>query len=292
MLIGTLPHARPQAAARFLRADSVLARVLKVPEPTYVWRLEGKAMSLVAHYFPDKLDETQQVESWLFPDWAMKLQFFLKQVEDAGWFDIDWDLLNYLAEWAQNDEAEGDDSSDPDWMPLGLCYMAEYLDGIPVKTFGFNPESPADDIGQYPPLALLEAILSAEKQYRFTGYSLDFDVFEQLPPDLAADQLEQAWKRIDDLGTGLEQPLCWLPEMARFACDRTGNAVLDQQTDITMDLWPTQWSWTDDLDLIREQWTEAQPTLTRVKQFLEWAEGEEQLDRILKIVTEWLNDTD
>ncbi len=286
-MLGTTAGTGTRSPTGFLRPGLALARLgrkngLVVQTQTTRWRRLGRAGDLIRTHFPEK--PVVRANGWM-PEWLAILNQFLIYVEEAGWFEWDYDILNEFYEMAQNDSPPLEEVDGPDWWePAGLAECAQPLDIIPVRTFGFTIDdwSWKGDIGRHPPLALLDGLLG-EGQWLFSEADLDFSIFDKLPPITSA---KDRWRRLNTLDTtSLSEPLCWLPEMARYACGQTGNIIMDTpRTDIN---WMTDWYHWDnptDLAFIRQQWAETKVIRGRIQMFLEWCEGEEQLEIILKLV--------
>ncbi len=250
---------------RLLMPDLALARLARanglVVEQNYYprWRRLRQAEDLIERYFPGK-PVVGKTHMCFCPDWLGVLSTFLDYVEQAGWFGVDWPTLDYLLLWAQDDYQETDEElNDLNWEAPGFAISADYLTGIPVKCFGLGgiygcfDESP---LMQYPPLQMLWALLGCPVGL-VQHYLPNFPVFHNLIWTQAIQTAAQ--RRLARLDiTTLPKPLCWLLEMSKYACAKTGNVIMDTTIDATNDLWPMQWRWDTDLDFIKEQWAEAE----------------------------------
>ena len=85
---------------------------------------------------------------------------------------------------------------------------------------------------------------------------------------------EAAWARLHRIEADpgrYPQPVRWLPELARYACGRTGNPILDCELDPGgQGPW---FSWAADLEQVRAAWRRAQPVLAQFRNLITWSEA-------------------
>lgn len=270
------------AAGRILKPAAVLKRLRPVRLERAAWHLQervwlARAVSLLAAHFPQEIGrlEARALADKLGPevDWWTALERFLLCVEDADWFQIDWDMIERLGVWAM--ELSGDEGQEE---PIRI--LGGYTQGIPAKCFGWETNEELEEesrIAAYPALKVLRDLLGTgpiDVDF-LIEYEL-FDAVDEYDPD-------EAWERVDRIGPGLAAPLCWLPEMARFACDVSGNVILDTTIDET-DLWPEQWTWAKDLDFLRAEWQRAKPVISRAWDFAARCDNAEALEGIVGVV--------
>ena len=86
---------------------------------------------------------------------------------------------------------------------------------------------------------------------------------------------EAAWARLHQIEADpgrYPEPVRWLPELARYACGRTGNPILDCELDPGgQGPW---FSWAADLEQVRAAWRRAQPVLTQFRNLITWGEAD------------------
>lgn len=265
MIATTLP--RPGAQLARLRVVTLRA----VANALLDARRKARACELIGRYFPAELAGVG-----LFDHWTTTFREFLGLVDEAGWLPVDWGLLNDL--W-QKAYSEGYDEEDTE--PDSFALSAEYLWSIPCATWGMLDKEFDDEIYHTPPAALL-AVYGGALVWHET-----LDDYFDAPPDI--DDWRPIYERLrtHDFGQ-YEEPLCWLPDLVDFACDRTGNVILDTSLDM-MDIydWVGMWRWDDrsDLAVLRKDWTAGKPLVEKWQRFLEWCEGQEEMEQIAAILT-------
>lgn len=244
---------KPRAALSRLRPVKlgIVAAELK----SYYWCFQGaQLVGLTGAKFAEVPDH-----------WEDMLHEILRQCEAWDWFPVDWDLLNQDYEaWLSSGEEE---------------YFNQWLEFIPVERFGFSdydeewPEA-------FPPLALLKGLLDGDwgediLVSLIDEYGLDADWHNITQYDL--------WQRLtfDDF-SGYGPPLCWLPEMARIACGRTGHELLDWSNYFEDD--PDYYCWSE-LERVKELWRTAKPTVQHMREFLRWCGGPDEMQLIVDALT-------
>ena len=83
-----------------------------------------------------------------------------------------------------------------------------------------------------------------------------------------------AWERLRAIEADpgrYPEPVRWLPELARWACRRTGNFILDQTFDLERGPWL---SWQDP-EQARTAWRRARPVIEQFRRLTEWVEADE-----------------
>lgn len=230
-----------------------------------------KALYLVHCHFPHLLPRMLPL------DWLEILVCFLRQVEQEGWFRIDWTLLNDYFYLTREEMAEIDLIDDPFWEPEALMYLARALDFIPFLGFGFDE----DGVGHYyslddshPPLLLLHMLLIRGQECAIRLGDGRFGWGER--------ERQAAWRRLELVGA-LPEPLCWLPEIARYLDGNSGNPVLDMVQNFA--LWEAGcYNWHLDLELVCSLWRQAEPVLNRIHRFVTWASNPLALQAVLNVL--------
>jgi hypothetical protein len=193
------------------------------------------------------------------PHWSDIFRDFLQNVEARDWFEVDWDLLT---------DDEGQD------------YFARWLYEIPVLVLGFSDydESWPE---RYPQLALLKALL--DPNWDQSG-SMLLALCEEYGID--TDWCANSWDLWDRLNgeefAELEEPLCWLPDVARVVCALTGNEILDCAN--YMEEEPLGWTWDDDLEKVQGFWQAAKPTVDKWRAFVQWCDGPGEMQRLAEVL--------
>lgn len=266
-----------QTGGRTLRPALLLRRL----RPLHLERMahylgdfgrRAQVLNLIQTHFPD----TWQGEWSAHFFWFEVYCDFLRAVEAAGWFEPDWDTLQM---WEQHWMEYGDDEN------MGFDTLVEYLQGIPVLCFGWDVIQPEFELGDpgpiqdYPALELLRFLILGTETGREPSErierlleSLDFYRLDNYDCNAAHDRLVRAAER-------QKPPWGWLGEMADFACDRSGNIILDTTLD-PHEPWPCQWTWDRDLEAIKAAWGRARPTVEHFREFVERVRDEEDLEYI------------
>jgi hypothetical protein len=82
-------------------------------------------LRLIGQYFPEALDQYSDLSR---THWWDILVDLANQTEEAGWFQIDWEILHEAwAAWLEQADGNGD-------------HLATFLRYIPVRLYGFNHE--------------------------------------------------------------------------------------------------------------------------------------------------------
>lgn len=272
----------PDPAPRILNPYQVLTRL----RPVKLWPI-GKAifphlrrvqaLFLLRRFFPGDLWDVLPLD-----DWTDILRYFLFTIEAKYEIDMDWGTLDDLYQWAMEDSPETDEEDeDPAWEPGGYSWLAEALRVIPVRCFGWDTEGWNEpQITDYPAMQLLQALLEPGGHEAPPGGGFAF--LEHLGDWDEADKME-ALDRLDRLDvSGLPEPLCWLPELGRYACGETGNDLLDQANGF--EKW-TGWHTWDELEAVAAQYVEARAVFEKMESFNAWAcpggEGSEERLRLI-----------
>lgn len=229
--------------------------------------LRGRAASLLATHFP----QHEIKSAW----WVDLFWEICHQVEAAGWFAIDWPVLDYLWEWANVEEADGDY-----YMVGGLQAMAEFLTCIPVRHYGQTEEDWFNSVpDQYPILAILRALGVAD--YGFAGvmdWLIEYEIYDNL--DVVLGDLHQ---RADI--KALREPLCWLPEVFDYCRQATGNPLLDDCLDmLEWDFGGYVWSEPGDIEAAKRDSQAAQPVWQRIEAFVDYVTKNDAEDKIIELL--------
>ncbi|MCK6623653.1 MAG: hypothetical protein DPW09_30895 [Anaerolineae bacterium] len=242
-----------------------------------------KALKLIQHFFPERLWDVLSED-----EWVSILRHFLQLVKKQNWFELDWTSMDDAYRWAQEETPETEeDQNNPDWLPQGLEYLSMTLDFIPIKCYGFSDDGWHNDITEHPPLELLKILLGPGGHEVSSGLIAKLGDSDLLPDDWDEEDKDEACWRLETLdASSLPEPLAWLPEMARYACGETGNIFLDKYPD--WEDWTEGWFRWDNsnhLELLRQEWVEAQSALARIEVFEILTNNRESLRFILELLT-------
>lgn len=235
--------------------------------------LRARVLGLTQRHFADKMGPEWTALDFWFENYCE----FLRYVEHAGWFEINWDMLQmYEANWLENGE---DDC-------MGHDILVDYVDGIPVKCYGWGavyPETEWDEESElhgYPALELLRALTFGPEEGRFRSETVD-EILERVSERSSLNETdnEQIRRNLERACQRMKPPWKWLGEMADFAADRSGNVILDTTVDLH-EPWPCQWTWEKDLDTLRAAWKEAKPVVEHFKDFVQHCSSDDDLELI------------
>lgn len=265
------------SARRLLRPARLVRRLRPVRLGVAAQELEelrrtAAAYGLIERFFPDAPLEPGG-------EWYDVLRDFLRLVEAADWFPIDWGWLDDLFMMAQQTGIEEEDGTEPD----GLRMMAEYIEGVPVDYRGLwaEEEDPEDVFYTYPEMVLIAGLLG--------HIEYDDQLVALVGDDIDGNGLHPATNLalFAERAAEAPEPLCWLPEMARFGGGKTGNKLLDTRLSHieryeAMDLW--SWGSERDLAHLRKLWQEAKPLWEKIEKFNEWGQSPDNQARIARIL--------
>jgi hypothetical protein len=238
----------------------------------------AQALALIARLFPDELEDCGPRDSWLDLLWRL-----LKRCDAAGWFEPDWKLLDDLYDWHM--QSGGDDSDEADTENEQMYLMAQYLEYIPVRRYGFDDETWLNAVPEDFPL--FYAVRS-----RVDG-CFDFGEWPALD-DWDVDRLvgDPAWAL-------MEAPFGGVPALVQFCRQKTGHSLLDTGVSI-LQLWENgrpgfeSYTWADDLERVKELADEARPIWATIEALEKWATHRSNgVEYVLELIDEVLgNDND
>jgi hypothetical protein len=102
------------------------------------------------------------------------------------------------------------------------------------------------------------------------------EIYEELDEVWLEADRERAWEllyTVENNPAQYPEPVRWLPELARWACRRTGNVILDRQFDPHRD--GPWFRWDDDLAEVQNVWQRAQPVIDVLDRVRAWAEADD-----------------
>lgn len=290
-------NAVPLHSPGFLKLDKILKmlRPLRLDALCDVLTVEPrrlKALRLVHDFFPAEIPNVLHHGDW----WEIT-SHFLRQV-DEDWFEIDWTSLDAIFHWSQEErwalpdyfQDPRDVDPDPEEVMDSVKWLAKTLDVVPVNCFGFWDDfgGGGSDIDEYPPLEILRYLLVPASSYvtrTWTQFFAGCGIynFEWTGEDRAVtwEWLQgEGWSTLYPVG----EPLCWLPELARYACARTGNNILDRAPHFL--LWELDdWYRWDNLDQLKADWEAAKVVRAKAKALTAWAESKDELQLLFNLIT-------
>ena len=258
----TNAHPAAQSPARLLRPWTLLKRLRPVKVAAVHRRLReverlSLGLGLLRRHFPAALAEYGDLKE---TGWWQVLAHLANLVEEAGWFEINWPVLNDAwALWmSDSEEEEGD-------------HLAVYLHYVPVTLYGFSDR---ESLFEFPPMELLHALLAeCEIQAVSSELLIQAELYDGLENWSRQDRAA-AWQLLGEVESDpgrYPEPVRWLPELARWACHRTGNVMLDRHFD-PYDQGPW-FTWREpDLEQLRTAWRRAKPVITAFERLLAWYE--------------------
>lgn len=272
------------SARRLLRPARLVRRLRPVRLGWAAQELEehrrtAAAYGLIERFFPDKLEPVGE--------WYEVLREFLRMVEAADWFPIDWPWLDDLWMMAEQTGIDEEDGHEPD----GMRTMAEYCRFIPVAYYGlWSEEEDAEEVYYtHPVMALIAGLLG----------HIDYDdqLVDLVGADIDGNGLHPATNLalFTERAAAQPEPLCWLPEVAPFAIGKTGNQLLDSRLSHieryeAMDMWI--WGSERDLAHLRRLWQEAKPLWEKIEKFNDWGQEKANQRLVAQILLGEANDND
>lgn len=263
------PTGRPQPAPAQLRPWALLQRLRPVKIETLTTGLQRYERTVTAlrrleKFFPEALDEYTDLAN---TGWWEILAHLVSLVEEAGWWETDWDILNEAwAYWMQEPED-----------PKGGDRMATFLDYIPARDYGFTQET----ILAYPPMELLSVLLDSSTGVASSDLLAAIELYDGINDWSEADRTE-VWDRLHaiEADPGLyPEPIRWLPELARWACHRTGNHLLDRpamalRAGLNEDGPWLSWESEFEVEQVKSAWRRAQPVIGQFRRLMKWYEAD------------------
>jgi hypothetical protein len=148
-------------------------------------------------------------------------------------------------------------------------HLALFLHYLPAKHYGFNPET----IIHFPPMELLYVLLDGTAGAVSSDLLIAAELYDNLEAWDEQDR-EAAWARLHAIEADpgrYPEPVRWLPELARWACRRTGNPLLDRQFDLTNGPWMA-WRAATDLETVKSAWRRARSVIEQFHRLTAWCE--------------------
>lgn len=257
-----LDPAAGQPGSTQLRPWAPLLRLRPVKVETLISQLNNyertiAGLRLIERHFPAALagyDDLGQTGWWEIVAHLNNL------VEESGWWEADWSALNEAWAWWMEDPGENGER------------LARYLTYIPARHYGLDPET----ILTFPPLELLHVLLDGTAGVASTDLLIAIELYDGIDQWSETDR-EAAWALLETIEAdpGLyAEPVRWLPELARWACRRTGNHLLDRTFDPDGDGPRLRWAVEAEVEQTRSAWRRARPLIAQFKRLMEWYEAD------------------
>lgn len=261
MLAINRPAIKP-SPVRLLKPQRYLEQLRAVRLGAIAYELEdarrtARVLGHFARLFPGE-------EGGIAPSagWGSVLNRLLRRVEQAEWFEIDWNMLDYLHEWGMNDPDEGE----LDGETMGVYYLSCYTGGIPAKFYNYSEEDWHESYhlaSDYPALVAIRVGIDA---------SYNIDIPEELEP-LTWINYDAALRQVD--WAAQPRPLNAFPLAVRFVRRDFGNPLLDEGAE-ALDLWPERWTWAADVDTVWGYALHARPIWGAIEALAEWLQADEE----------------
>lgn len=264
---GLLDDDRPQPPRTQLRPWAPLHRLRPVKIETLTHQLNTyertvTGLRLIETYFPHALADYGDLSQ---TGWWEILAHLNNLIEEAGWWEVNWTALNEAWAWWMEDPMENGER------------MALFLTTIPVRHYGLTQET----ILKFPPLELLYILLDGAAGVASSDLLIALEWYDAIDQWHPSDR-DAVWTRLHAIEANpgpYPETVRWLPELARWACRRTGNHLLDLEGTIR---WgdPNQdgsWlRWTSALEVeqTRSAWRRARPVIDQFRRLMTWYEAD------------------
>jgi len=247
---------RPEALLKRLRPVTAGAATQMLRDATRLYH----TLTLLRTHFPAELAESAN-EALQPTAWHRPLGLLCSLVEQNHWFPVNWNALNEAwALWMHTEDH--DDYGD---------HLAAYIYYIPVEMYGFTDH---EKIFEFPPMELLRALLDQNVEAVRSDILVQAELYDAL--DVWGDRERQsAWARLEEIESDPNRyapsdAVRFLPELARWACARTNNPLLDHHFDpYERGPWFT---WAEDLPRVRRWWQRAAPVVEMLHRLMAWYE--------------------
>lgn len=256
--------------------------------PTYL-RLQlihrnMQALELLKRYCPEHAPEIDYL-SLCWPD--LLTTFFSWVQNEVEWFPLDGDFLLGLYYDIINNMNRARLSLGLLDSVRGLTFpwsgawdshaqqqLARTIELIPILTLGKcgdDEMEPSHSLHKFYSFKLLRALLGHPRT-AIPAFKGNPAFYPPKPFHWTRADKAVAWSRLKTTEQSSPEPLCWLTDIARFACGISGNVFLDTSYDQNTWLNPWRWSWDrpEDITFLRRQWAEARPFIERSNAFSRW----------------------
>lgn len=215
----------------------------------------GRALRLIQRHFKPELARYGDLSQ---AGWWEILADLFNLIEQAGWFAINWEALNQGWAYWQGDPAENGH------------HLATYLHYIPVRLYGLTAETRFE----IPPLELMYALFAEGVDVVSTELLVQVELYDGLD-EWREHNRHLAWRWLYDIEADAgryPEPVRWLPELVRWACGLTRNAILDQHFE-PQRLGP--WYGWERIEEITTAWRRAKPTIDQGQRLMAWTDADE-----------------
>ena len=214
-------------------------------------------LRLIESYFPEALAEYTDLAQ---TGWWEIVAHLNNLVEEAGWWEVNWAALNEAWAWWMEEPKENGDQ------------MAIFLTYIPARHYGLDQET----ILNFPPMELLYVLLDGSAGVASSDLLIAIELYDGIDQWAQAER-EAAWAQLHTIEAdpGLyPEAVRWLPELARWACHRTGNHLLDRVFEPHHDGPWLSWASESDVEQTRSAWRRARPVIEQFRRLMEWYEAD------------------
>ncbi|MCP4992896.1 MAG: hypothetical protein GY934_03785 [Gammaproteobacteria bacterium] len=208
-------------------------------------------------------DMTAMGHGLLGVSWWEVLTRIIFQVQTEEWFEVNWPVLNdAFARWVADPAQNNGD------------HLAVYLHFLPIMLYGFT-EKP-EVLFEYPPAELLHALLSDCEVRQVSARTLEHAGLYHSFEDWTEADKEGVWALLDTIDS---DPGLWpeavrnLPEIARWACHKSGNIVLDRCF-APHDKGTVWLQWGDHLAAVKMATRRARPVMKAFHRLMDWYQAE------------------
>ncbi|MCQ3972392.1 MAG: hypothetical protein DPW09_02975 [Anaerolineae bacterium] len=249
------PQAQLRPWAALPRLRPVKVETLTTQLGNYERTITG--LRLVEQHFPEALADYGDLAQ---TGWWELLAHLNNLVEEAGWWEVNWTALNEAWAWWMEESKENGDR------------LAIFLTYIPVRHYGLNQ----DTVLKFPPMELLYVLLDGSAGVASSDLLIAIELYDGIDQWDQADR-DAAWARLHaiEADPGLyPEAVRWLPELARWACHRTGNPLLDRDFDPYHDGPWFRWAAEAEVEQTRSAWRRARPVIEQFRRLMEWYEAD------------------
>ncbi len=251
-ILGPYSFPRPGVLLRRLRPVGLAAVVRQMQHYSRTVR----AAQLMETHFPDGLAAYRPV---LEVGWWEVLIDLGHKIEEDGWFELDWELLDLAwAGWMEDRENDAGDA------------LARFLEYIPVQLYGLT----GAHYRQYPAMEMGHILLAETPAIKPSPHLLAAaELYNRLDKWRRSNRAA-AWERLQAIEVDpgrYPEPVRWLPELARWAVKRTGNFILDRSFDPNSGPWVP---WTD-IEQVKVAWRRAGPVIEQFHRLNQWVTADE-----------------
>jgi hypothetical protein len=268
------PLQNPTPARYLLRPKQVIWRARMV-RLSVAWKNinayanAARAWELVQRFFPETLEKYHPSNLALDT-----LPALLHRVEEAGWFEVDWETMDYFWEVLANEDEDGLEPYDLDFGMECEIDLLACLEYIPVKRYNWSVEQWMNMDGM-PLLSIFKRFLDHD-YHMTTGY--DTADYHRLTP-------EWLKERCQAVAESRGEPFDILPTLVDYVLAKTGNPLLDGHSDSSEMRWPYdlgyKWDRPEDVEELKRLSAEATLVWQQIKTLAGWLDTDDTIEDFL-----------